>query len=105
MNKKKFENKLVIYQTKSGALELRGDLEKETVWASLDQMAAVFGRDKSVVSRHLKNIFNEGELKREAVVAKNATTASDDKTYLVEYYNLDVIISPTNTPQAEHPIF
>ncbi len=83
----------VIYQAKSGAIELRGDLEKETVWATLDQIATVFGRDKSVISRHLKNIFSEGELSRASVVAKNATTAADGKTYNVEYYNLDVIIS------------
>ncbi len=93
MKKKNLEQKMVIYQTKSGALELRGDLDKETVWATLDQIANVFGRDKSVISRHLKNIFNEGELIRDSVVAKNATTASDGKTYIVEYYNLDVIIS------------
>ncbi len=93
MAKKTTPKDLIIYQTKSGALELRGDFEKETIWASLDQIAGVFGRDKSVVSKHLKNIFTEGELDRKSVVAKNATTASDGKTYQVEYYNLDVIIS------------
>jgi hypothetical protein len=93
MAKKTISKDLVIYQTKSGALELRGDFEKETIWASLDQIAGVFGRDKSVISKHLKNIFTEGELDRKSVVAKNATTASDGKTYQVEYYNLDVIIS------------
>jgi prophage maintenance system killer protein len=89
----KNNNELVIYQTKSGALELRGDAEKETVWATLDQIAEVFGRDNSVISRHFKNIFDDGELDRNAVVAKNATTAADGKTYQVEYYNLDAIIS------------
>jgi prophage maintenance system killer protein len=93
MKKSELQSKMVIYQTKSGAIELRGDAKKETLWATLDQIAAVFGRDKSVVSRHLKNIFDEGELDRKAVVAKNATTASDGKTYQVEFYNLDVIIS------------
>src|SRR3989344_444426 len=83
----------VIYQAKSGAIELRGDFERATVWATLDQIAEVFGRDTSVISRHFKNIFKEGELERNAVVAKNATTAADGKTYLVEYYNLDGIIS------------
>lgn len=63
------------------------------MWASLDELAQLFGRDKSVVSRHLKNIFAEGELARNAVVAKNATTAADGKTYMVEYFNLDAIIS------------
>ncbi len=87
------ENKMVIYQTKSGALELRGDVSHETIWATLDQMAEVFERDKSVISRHLKNIFLEGELDKKAVVAKNATTAKDGKMYQVEYYNLDAVIS------------
>lgn len=93
MKKEMPKNNLVIHQTKSGALELRGDARKETLWATLDQIASVFGRDKSVISRHLKNIFLEGELERKAVVAKNATTAADGKVYQVEYYNLDAIIS------------
>ena len=56
-------------------------------------MAELFDRDKSTISRHIKNIFSEGELDPNSVVAKYATTASDGKQYLVEYYNLDVIIS------------
>ena len=68
-------------------------VEHENVWLSLQQLADLFGRDKSVISRHLRNIFTSGELDRDAVVAKNATTAADGKTYLVEYFNLDVIIS------------
>lgn len=63
------------------------------VWLTLDQMSTLFQRDKSTISRHIKNIFNEGELERNSVVAKFATTASDGKTYQVDYYNLDVIIS------------
>ena len=65
----------------------------ETVWLSLDQMADLFQRDKSTISRHIKNIFREGELDRNSVVANFATTAADGKTYQVDYYNLDVIIS------------
>ena len=65
----------------------------ETVWLSLDQMADLFQRDKSTISRHIKNVFGEGELDRNSVVAKFATTAADGKTYQVDYYNLDVIIS------------
>ncbi len=84
---------VLIYQAKNGAIELRGDSAHDTLWATLDQIAAVFGRDKSVISRHLRNIFSEGELDRKSVVAKNATTAKDGKTYQVEYYNLDTIIS------------
>ncbi len=91
--KKKSDKPVVIYQTRSGAIELRGDASYETIWATLDQIAEVFGRDKSVVSRHLKNIFLEGELTRNAAVAKNATTAADGKVYQVEYYNLDAILS------------
>ena len=62
-------------------------------WLSIDQMAELFQRDKSTISRHIKNIFEEGELQRNSVVANFATTASDGKTYQVDYYNLDVIIS------------
>lgn len=67
--------------------------DEDTVWLSLDQMAELFQRDKSTITRHIKNIFEEGELQRNSVVAKFATTASDGKTYQVDYYNLDVIIS------------
>ena len=87
------QNKIVIYKDKQGNIELRADVEKDTIWATLDQVAELFDRDKSVVSRHLKNIFNEAELNKNSVVAKNATTATDGKTYIVEYYNLDAILS------------
>ncbi len=83
---------VIIFKSADGPkLEVR--LKKETTWLSLDQMAALFGRDKSVISRHIKNVFKEKELTKKAVVANFATTASDGKTYNVEYYNLDVIIS------------
>jgi hypothetical protein len=85
--------KLAIYQAKSGAIELRQDFDKETFWASLDQIAFLFGRDKSVVSRHVKNILADKELEKSAVVAKNATTAVDGKIYQVAFYNLDMILS------------
>ncbi len=85
--------KLAIYQAKNGAIELRQDFNKETFWASLDQIAFLFSRDKSVISRHIKNIFKEGELKESSVVAKNATTAADGKIYRVSFYNLDMILS------------
>jgi len=84
---------LIIYQTKSGKIEFRGDFERDTVWGSLNQIAELFGRDKSVISRHIKNIFKSEELEERAVVAKIATTAADGKTYQVDYYNLDVILS------------
>lgn len=84
---------IAFYQSADGRIQLDVSLERDTVWLSLDQMALLFGRDKSVVSRHIRNIFSEGELVREAVVAKNATTATDGKLYQVDYYNLDAIIS------------
>ena len=89
------ENKteLIIYQTEDGQTKIDVHMENETVWLSLDQMAELFQRDKSTISRHIKNIFDEGELTRESVVANFATTATDGKTYHVDYYNLDVIIS------------
>ena len=82
---------IVIFEGDARAVEVR--LEGETLWLTLLQIADLFGRDKSVVSRHLRNVFASGELEREAVVAKNATTAADGKTYQVEYFNLDAIIS------------
>ena len=89
----KKQGSLIIYANKKGGVELRADAEKETIWASLDQIAELFGRDKSVISRHLKNVFSEQELDKISVVAKNATTATDGKTYIVEYFNLDAILS------------
>lgn len=84
---------IVIYQTQDGLAKLDVILEGETVWITQDQMAELFQRDKSTISRHIKNIFEDGELEEKSVVAFFATTASDGKTYQVAYYNLDVIIS------------
>jgi prophage maintenance system killer protein len=84
---------IVLYQTADGEVRLDVRLERETVWLSLSQIAELFGRDKSVISRHLRNVFRSGELEREAVVAKNATTAADGKVYQVEYFDLDAILS------------
>ena len=84
---------IIIYEAAGQAVEVRLDANAQTVWLSLQQLADLFERDKSGISRHLNNIFKEGELERGAVVAKNATTAADGKTYQVEYFNLDVIIS------------
>ncbi|KAF0178388.1 MAG: virulence protein [Limisphaerales bacterium] len=83
----------LFYQTDDGRTRLQVRLEAETVWLSLNQMAELFQRDKSVISRHISNVFDEGELVRERVVANHATTAADGKTYQVEFFNLDVIIS------------
>ena len=81
-----------IYKVK-GKTEISVSIDKDTVWLSLKQITELFDRDKSVISRHISNIFREGELERDSVVAENATTASDGKTYLIAFYNLDVIIS------------
>ncbi len=84
---------IIMYQTEDGLTKIDVQLENETVWLSLDQMADLFQRDKSTISRHIRNVFEEGELARDSVVANFATTASDGKQYRVDYYNLDVIIS------------
>jgi prophage maintenance system killer protein len=93
MNKKKLQQKTVIYQTKSGALELREDLKTETVWATQAQIAEVFQVERSVITKHIRNIIKDGELEAKAVCAKFAHTADDGKTYEVQFYNLDVILS------------
>jgi hypothetical protein len=84
---------MIIYTTEDGLAKIETTFDGDTVWLSLDQMAELFQRDKSTISRHVKNIFSEGELVRESVVANFATTAADGKIYNVDYYNLDVIIS------------
>ena len=81
-------NEISIYQTESGAIEVR--LEQDTVWLSQAQIVTLFGRDQSVVSRHIGNIFKEGELERESNMQKMHIANSDKP---VEMYNLDVIIS------------
>ena len=83
---------VILYQPDSEVkLEVR--LENETVWLSIEEMAQLFDRDISVIGKHIRNVFKEGELVKESVWAKFAYTASDGKTYQVDYYNLDVIIS------------
>ena len=84
---------LIKFKNDSVELEVNVSPEEETVWLSLNEMCLLFGRDKSVISRHIKSIFKDEELDENRVIAKNATTASDGKTYDVSYYNLDVIIS------------
>ena len=87
------KGKIIIYRAEDGETRLEVSLKEDTVWLSLNQMVTLFDRDKSVISRHIKNVFREGELDKRSVVAKFATTASDGKTYQVEYFNLDIIIS------------
>ena len=85
------KNEIILFENQGVKLEV--NLKDETVWLNLEQMTELFGRDKSVISRHIKNIFDEKELDKSSVVANFATTAADGKTYKVDYYNLDVIIS------------
>ena len=87
---------IIIYQAEDGLAKIDVRVADETVWLTLDQLAALFGRDKSTISRHIKNVFDEGELVREATVAKFATVQTEGErevTRDLEYYNLDVIIS------------
>ena len=90
---------LIIYKSSDGNIKLDVNLESETVWLSLEQMSKLFGRDKSVISRHIKNVFDEEELDRNMVVANFATTtkhgaiSNKTQTHNVDYYNLDVVIS------------
>jgi hypothetical protein len=90
---KKNENNIILFKTNDEKISVDVRFCEETVWLTLDQMAVLFERDKSTISRHIKNIFDEMELRRDSVVANFATTATDGKTYQVDYYDLDVIIS------------
>ncbi len=84
---------MIIYQTEDGLTKIDVAFENDTVWLSLEQMAELFQRDRTVIGRHIKNVFSEGELQKNSVCAKFAHTAADGKTYQVDYYNLDMIIS------------
>ena len=90
------EKKLAIYQAQNGAIELNFDDNEETIWANLNQISKLFNRDKSVISRHIKNIFNTKELERNQTVAKIATVQVEGTKSVkrdIEYFNLDMIIS------------
>ena len=84
---------VVLYNNPDGTISLDVRLEKDTLWLNLNQIASLFDRDKSVISRHLRNVFSSQELVRDSVVAFFATTAADGKTYQVENFNLDAILS------------
>ena len=87
------KSNILMYTTEDGVTKVEVTFDNETVWLSLDQIAELFQRNKSTISRHIKNIFSEGELSRDSVVANFATTGADGKRYHVDFYNLDVIIS------------
>ena len=86
------KGEVILYQPNE-TIKLEVKLDQETVWLSIDEMAILFERDKSVIGKHIRNIFKEEELFKESVWAKFAYTASDGKIYQVDYYSLDVIIS------------
>ena len=89
----KNETSLIMYVAEDGITRIQATFDQNTVWLSIDQMAELFQRDKSVIGKHVRSIFSEGELNKNSVWAKFAYTAADGKTYQVDYYNLDVIIS------------
>jgi len=87
------EDEFIFYTTTDGAIKVSVMIQNETIWLTQQRIADLFGRDRSVISKHVKNIFDSGELDENAVCAKFAHTAADGKTYQINYYNLDVIIS------------
>lgn len=87
------KGQFLLYQTPDGDSQIEVKLQNNTVWLSLDQMAELFQRNKSTISRHIKNVLEDGELEADSVIANFATTATDGKNYSVAYYNLDMIIS------------
>ena len=100
---KAVENKVVLYTDKRGNVELRADVEKDTIWATQDQIARLFEIERSVVTKHIRNILRDKELKQDSVCAKFAHTAEDGKRYLTSFYNLDVVLAVgyrTNSTRA-----
>ncbi|NOX08780.1 MAG: hypothetical protein GXP22_04705 [Gammaproteobacteria bacterium] len=86
-------NQIQLFQSADGVVQLDVSLDQETVWLSQAQMTELFERERSVITKHINNIFKEGELERDAVCAKIAHTANDGKTYKIQSFNLDVVIS------------
>ena len=87
------EQQIQIFTSEDGKAQLEVALEQDSVWLSQAQMCELFGRERSVITKHIRNVFNEGELERNSVCAKFAHTAEDGKAYQVDHFNLDVIIS------------
>jgi prophage maintenance system killer protein len=84
---------IVLYQSSDGEVRLDVRLDRDTVWLTQEHMSQLFGRERSVITKHIRNVFKEGELEQAAVCANFAHTAADGKTYQVDHYNLDMIIS------------
>lgn len=89
----KKKNKVMIFQSKKGGIELRGDYKKDTIWASQQQIADIFNVERSVITKHVRNILKDKELDEKSVCAKFAHTASDGKVYDVQFYNLDIVLA------------
>jgi len=87
------DGEIILYSTEDGAAEIQLRAVDGTVWLSLNQIADLFGRDKSVISRHIKAIFDDAELSPDSVVARYATTAADGKIYQVDHYRLELILA------------
>ncbi len=103
MKKSQAKSKVVVYQAKSGAIELRGDFSHETFWATQADIAEIFSAERSVITKHIGNILKDKELDIHSVCAKFAHTAEDGKTYQVQFYNLDVVLAVgyrTNSKRA-----
>ncbi|MBU1616408.1 MAG: virulence RhuM family protein [Candidatus Margulisbacteria bacterium] len=103
MKKKTSNNQIAIYQSPGGALELKADAGKETIWATQAQIAGIFGIERSVITKHISNILKDKELNQKQVCANFAHTAEDGKIYQVQFYNLDVVLAVgyrTNSPRA-----
>ena len=84
---------IIMYTTEDGLTKIETTFDEDTVWLSIDQIAELFQCERSVIVKHVRNIFKEGELDKNSVLAKFAYTATDGKKYNVDCYNLDVIIS------------
>jgi hypothetical protein len=87
------KNSIVIYQAKDGKIELRADIEKDTIWATQNQISDLFGTQRPAITKHFKNIFSSGELEEKSVSSILEHTAQDSKKYKVKFYNLDAILS------------
>ncbi len=101
--KKSTQTELVIFKSAKGQVKLRGDFHHETLWATQAEISEIFGVERSVVTKHINNVFKDGELEENSVCAKFAHTANDGKTYQVQSYNLDIILSVgyrTNSAKA-----
>ncbi|TSD01841.1 MAG: death-on-curing family protein [Parcubacteria group bacterium Athens0714_25] len=90
---KELNNKIIIYSTEDGQTEIEVNLDGETIWLSQKQMAELFDKDRKTITEHIGNVFKEGELLENSVCRKFQHTALDGKTYNINHYNLDVIIS------------